>query len=116
MADWRAYMGIVMTRPYLFLESSGPLVFDGLKAVCWFVLMKSNISTPRVTNISPGQLYTFVFTQDATGGHFINWPVNCNNASQIDPAPNSTTVQNFIGNAGGNLDVNISAAWSKGTP
>jgi hypothetical protein len=96
-----------MNRPFLVLDSSGPLVFDGLKAVCWIVHMKSNITSPTVINISPGQLYTFVFTQNATGGYTINWPNNCTNAAPIDPEPNSTSVQNFVGNTGGVLYANI---------
>jgi hypothetical protein len=100
-------------RPYQTLESSGPLLFDGLQAVCWFVHMKSDITSPRVINISPGQLYTFVFGQDGTGGHKMIWPFNCRNAAPIDPTPNSTTVQNFIGNTGGLLEANISPAWAQ---
>lgn len=96
-----------MDRPFLNLDSSGPLLFDGLKAVCWFVHMGSDITAPRVTNIAPGELYTFVFVQDAIGGRIINWPANCINAAPIDPAPNATTIQNFIGNTGGTMFANI---------
>lgn len=96
-----------MNRPYKNLESSGPLLFDGLIAVCWFIHMRSDITSPRVLNISPGQLYTFVFTQDGIGDHTMNWPPNCINAAPIDPEPNSITVQNFIGNTGGILYTNI---------
>jgi hypothetical protein len=106
----------MMNRPYLHLESSGPLLFDGLKAVCWFVHMDSNITSPRITNISPGELYTFVFTQSATGGYVMNWPVNCINAAPIDPAPNSTTIQSFIGDTGAMLYANLPPTGSVGTP
>jgi hypothetical protein len=96
-----------MTRPYQSLSSSGAVTFDGLKAVCWFISMTSSITAPRMVNLAPGQLYTFVFKQDAAGGHTINWPYNCLDAASIDPAPNSTTVQNFIGNTGGILSANL---------
>jgi hypothetical protein len=96
-----------MNRPFQNLASSGTLLFDGLKAVCWFVTMNTDISSPRIINIAPGQLYTFVFAQSATGGHVMNWPANCINAAPIDPAPNSITVQNFVGNTGGLLYTNI---------
>ena len=97
----------MVNRPYQTLGSSGALVFDGLKAVCWFVSMTSDISAPRVINTAPGQLYTFVFTQNDIGGHVMNWPANCTNAAPIDPAPDSTTVQNMIGDTGGVLRANI---------
>jgi hypothetical protein len=102
-----------MNRPFQNLESTGPLLFDGLVAVCWFVHMNSSITSPRVTNISPGQLYTFVFTQDATGGHRMVWPANCINANPINPTPNATTVQNFIGNLGGLLYSNVPSTGKK---
>ena len=96
-----------MNRPFLNLESAGGLLFDGLQAVCWFIHMSSSVTAARVSNSSPGQLYTFVFTQDAKGGHVMNWPANCLNAAAIDPAPNSVTVQNFIGDTGNILRANI---------
>lgn len=96
-----------MNRPFKNIESSSLLTFDGLQAVCFFVHMTSNITSPRIMNISPGELYTFVFTQDAVGGRFINWPANTFNAPPIDPAPNSITVQNFIGNTGGIVYANV---------
>jgi hypothetical protein len=96
-----------MNRPYQNLESASLLLFDGLQAVAWFVHMSANITSPRIANISPGELYTFVFTQNAVGGWVMNWPANTFNTSPINSAPNSTTVQNFIGNTGGLLYANV---------
>lgn len=97
----------MMSRPYQHLVSGGGILFDGLKAVCWFVNMNSDVTNARASNISPGQLYTFVFTQDARGGHVMNWPSNCVNAAAIDPAPNATSVQNFVGNINGAMHANV---------
>jgi hypothetical protein len=97
----------MMNRPFLTLNSSEAILFDGLAAVCWFVNMHSSVSSPRIRNMAPGQLYTFVFTQDAVGGHTMSWPGNCVNAAPIDPAPNATTVQSLIGDLGGILYANI---------
>jgi hypothetical protein len=99
-------------RPYLNLVSSGAMVFDGLQAVCWFVHMQSSVASPRFINIAPGQLYTLVFTQDATGNHSFTWPSNCINAIPLDPAPNAVTTQNVIGMTGSLLYANISGPWS----
>jgi hypothetical protein len=96
-----------MDRTFKNLESSTLLTFDGLQAVAWFVNMTSNITSPRITNVSPGEFYTFVFSQDGKGHHFINWPSNAMNAAPIDPRPNSTTIQHFIGSTGDLLYANI---------
>jgi hypothetical protein len=80
--------------------------------VCWYISMTSDITASRVINISPGQLYSFVFTQNATGNNKMTWPRNCINAAAIDPKPNSTTVQHFVGLTGGNLFANLSPTGS----
>jgi hypothetical protein len=96
-----------MNRPFLNVDSGGTLLFDGLAAVCWFVNMRSTMNTVRITNISPGELYTFVFAQDAAGGHTITWPNNCINAAPIKTQPYAITVQNFVGHTGTTLYANI---------
>lgn len=101
-----------MNRPFLNIESSGAILFDGLAAVCWFVNLRSDVANARVRNISPGQLYTFVITQDATGGHRFAWPSSCVNATTIDPKPNAITVQNFIGLPSDFMTANIAGTWS----
>jgi hypothetical protein len=101
-----------MQRAYLFVESSGPLVFDGLKAVCWFINMSSSITSPRIINVTPGVLYSFVFTQNRVGGHTMNWPGSVINAAQIDPTPLSTTTMTFIADIDSDLYPNISPTWS----
>lgn len=101
-----------MERPYLILESTGPLLFDGLEAVCWLVRMTTNITAPRIINTAPGQVYTFVFTQNGVGGHKIQWPSNCANAAPLDPLPNSTTTVNLVCDLGGILYANILPTWS----
>lgn len=100
-----------MKRPTKRINSGGGILFDGLQAVCWYVNMTSDVTASRVTNIAPGQLYTFVFTQNATGKNRMLWPANCINGAPINPAPNSTSVQHFVGLTGGLLYANIAPAW-----
>lgn len=104
-----------MNRPYQTFDSTQqPLTFDGLQAVCWFIVMRSNVTSSRMMNISPGQLYTFVFTQDNVGGRTFSWPANCIDAAPISPAPNTTTVQNLVGHTGAVLYANIPPTAGKG--
>jgi hypothetical protein len=79
------------------LDSSASMTFDGLLAVVWNVRMVADVDQPpRLQNIIPGCLYTFMFAQAAKPRVF-TWPVNCRNAGQIDMTPGSITTQNFIG-------------------
>ena len=105
-----------MNRPFLNLISGGAILFDGLQAVSWFVHMQSDINSPRMVNISPGEIYVFIFTQDGVGGHRVNWLINCINAASIDPTPNSTTIQTFIGNTVSLLYANVTPSRTRGNP
>jgi hypothetical protein len=87
-------------------------MLDGLAAVCWVINMQNDVLKPRVKNISPGQLYTVIIEQDAAGNHLFTWPPVCRNAARVNPAANSTTVQNFIGFTGGLLLANIPGTWN----
>jgi len=106
-------LAMTMTRPTQNIESGGAILFDGLQAVCWFIHMRSSITEPRIANIAPGQLYSFVFFQDANGNHVMHWPVNCVNAAPIDSAPNTTTVQHFVGLTGGRLYAHIAPTGAR---
>lgn len=90
-------------------DSTIPLVFDCSKAQFFIVLLRSSVTHARVKNITPGVLYTFEFIQQ--GGNSFAWPSACRNATTVDPTPNSTTVQNFIGNTNGYMDANVAGTW-----
>jgi hypothetical protein len=79
------------------------MIFDGTVAECFIISMHQNVSTAKVRNIAPGVLYTFVFHQDARGGHSFLWPAVFRNATDVGRAPGQTSVHNFVGN-GGYLD------------
>jgi hypothetical protein len=102
-----------MDRPYKVIDMTGVAVFDGFEAVTWKVLMRNSASANdvRVKNISPGQLYTFLFEQDGKGGHSFAWPPTVKNGMRINPEPFSVSRQNFIGSTGGVLLANIPGAW-----
>lgn len=46
--------------------------------------------------VSPGNLYTFIVVQDATGGRQVTWAANILNAAPVNPMPNGITVQTFV--------------------
>lgn len=88
-----------MSRPFERVGSTSP-VFDGNLAVCWFINMTNSIEKPRFKNITPGVLYTFVFYQDAVGGHTMTWPEYINNPPMVNPRANAVTTVNLIGMSG----------------
>jgi hypothetical protein len=73
--------------------------------------MVHTVMNARVRNIAPGVLYTMIFHQNGAGGHSFRWPAQCQNAGNIATAAYATTVQNFIGIAGGRMDGNIGPTW-----
>jgi hypothetical protein len=97
----------VRPRPYISLSSSSPIIFDGTLAQCFFVHLHNNVSTAKVKNVAPGVTYTFVFHQDAKGGHVFSWPSACRNPSAVGRNPGQTSVHNYIGNDGGYLDATM---------
>lgn len=105
-----------MNRPIETVSTlSGLVVFDGLRAVAWTVLMKNSVPASGVIfkNIAPGQLYTFIFEQDAEGGHRFEWPQQVRNSMSIDPDPGAVSVQNYVASTGGVLFPNLPGAWGE---
>jgi hypothetical protein len=57
--------------------------------------MTTNVSSSSIVGGVAGAYYTFIFTQDGTGGHTFSWPVNVIDAQAIDTTANSTCQQTF---------------------
>jgi hypothetical protein len=102
-----------MSRPYKVFDSAQPMVFDGNVALCFIVKLHNNVANARVKNIAPGARYTFIIQQGSGGQNTFTWPTECVNAVTVNLMPNSTTVQNFIGNTGGMLFADIPGGWAK---
>jgi len=71
--------------------------FDGARAPSWKITLDEDALGSFLTNLQPGNLYTFIIVQDAVGGHVFAWPTGrVHNAALVDPLPNRTTVQTFV--------------------
>lgn len=57
--------------------------------------MTSNVAGSSMVGGIAGTYYTFIFTQDGTGGHTFSWPANVIDPQAIDTAPNATCAQTF---------------------
>jgi hypothetical protein len=86
--------------------------YDADQYTAFQLLLTTNVTGATITNIIPGNLYTFITTQDATGGHTFNYPAGVVNASPINPTSNSTTTQTFIANSAGVLYPVAAGTWS----
>jgi hypothetical protein len=76
-------------------------VFDGTNFTAFQMTLTGDAPGPSVSNILPGNLYTFIIRQDTVGGHFFAWPTGAapsgvKNGSPIDQTPNALTVQTFV--------------------
>ena len=92
------------------------LLFDGQRQETFVVQFQTSCLNLAMKNVSPGQLYVFVLKQDAKGNHTLTWGSEMRNAMLLDPAPNSVTVQCFIGMPGNFLQANIPGTWTEEAP
>jgi hypothetical protein len=78
----------------------------------FIIRLRTSIQLLNVERVSPGQLYVFVLLQDSEGGHRLTWGANTLNATAINPAPHSITVQCFIGSDDGIMRANAPGTWA----
>lgn len=84
------------------------MVFDGTTYLSFKTTLHGDVTGATSQNMRPGNLYTFLVVQDATGGHSFQWPTNTHNALPVSSLPNTTTVQTFVADENGEL-------WRVGT-
>lgn len=89
---------------YLVVSFSATPVFNAANGVSVFDLtLTGNVTSSTTANLVTGQTVTFIIQQDGTGGRTFVWPTNVKNASPINSAASSISVQSFVVRASGNL-------------
>ena len=83
-------------RTIVQMASAQTTLIDGLKGETFYIRMVTSIEFLQTINLSPGQLYVFVLTQDHIGGHAIAWEPLALNATQPDAEPYSITTVTFV--------------------
>jgi hypothetical protein len=86
--------------------------YDADQYTAFELTLTTDVTGATITNIIPGNLYTFITVQDATGNHAFTYPGEVANASPINQTPNSTTTQTFIANSAGVLYPVAAGTWS----
>jgi hypothetical protein len=93
----------LITNLLLILAAADNMIFDGSASTAFKTTLTANVTQPVFENMASGNLYTFIIVQDGTGGHNFVWPSNVRNATPVDPAANSTTIQTFVADDLGDL-------------
>jgi hypothetical protein len=75
--------------------------FPGDQYHTWGFRLTGDVTSSSLSGIVAGNLYTFLITQDGTGGWAFTWPTLVQGESIVDPEPGSLTVQTFIAIANG---------------
>lgn len=70
--------------------------FPGDQYTAWGITLNGDVTSSTMTGQMGGNLYTFIVTQDATGGWNFVWPVAVLNATPVNPNPRSITIQTFV--------------------
>ena len=90
--------------PQLLVIGYNPTVdFPGDQYTAFQITLQGDVTSSTLTNMVPGNLYTFIIIQDGAGGHRFTWPANVHNGAAADPEASSTTTQTFV--ADENLDL-----------
>jgi len=86
----------ILTNLLQIVPPSNGMVFDGTTYIGFKTTLTGDVTSSVTQNMQPGNLYTFIVVQDATGGHIFTWPATVHNATMVDPLPNTTTIQTFV--------------------
>lgn len=82
--------------PVALGNTSGTPAFNAANANSWTMTLTGNVTASTFVSGVAGMLYTFVITQDGTGGRAFVWPTNFNGASAISPDANASSIQTFF--------------------
>lgn len=81
-------------------------VFNGAAGLTFEFALAGNVlpGAAVFTGAVPGNLYTFILTQDQVGGRTFQWPANIRNGAAVNRIANSLTVQTFVARSDASLD------------
>jgi hypothetical protein len=91
----------LIVNQLLMVPYSPNPVFPGDQALTFGMTLTGDVAGITFTGLAAGNLYTFIITQDSTGGRQFNWGSWAINATQVNPAAGSTTIQTFVAIASG---------------
>ena len=78
-------------------------VFPGDVYTAFKTTLAGNVTHATIQGKIPGNLYTFIIVQNATGGWTFGWPAGVHNSVWVALKPNATTIQTFVCDENGEL-------------
>jgi hypothetical protein len=102
----------LITNQLEIVAPADNMVFDGTAYTAFKTTLASSVTIPSIQNMLPGNLYTFIIVQDATGGHVFDWPATVHNPARVCPTPSSFSVQTFVADDNENLWAIGPGTWS----
>ena len=87
----------------LTILASNDMVFPGGEYTAFYTQLTGDVLLPTIQDMVPGNLYTFIIQQDATGNHQFVWPTNVFNGNTIYNLPSWLTFQTFVCTSTGTL-------------
>lgn len=85
-----------LTNGFLVVAYAPAASFNAASVSAWKMVLNGNVTSASISGARPGQVLTFSWQQDNTGGRTITYPANFGGWAQIDGTPNATTIQSFI--------------------
>ncbi len=85
----------------LIVPPSATPDFPGDQYTAWGIQLNQDVTSSTLSNIVQGNLYTFIITQDATGGWKFTWPSLVLDPVPVNPTPGGATIQTFVAIANG---------------
>jgi hypothetical protein len=108
----------LMPLPPLIVDEILPIpatdlmTFDGSIFTTFKTILHSDVLHATWTNMIPGNLYTFIIVQDATGGWQFTWGTTVHNGTMIKHDPDAQTIQTFVADTDGQLYAISGGAYS----
>jgi hypothetical protein len=65
--------------------------------------LTGNVNSSAILNVTPGQIITFIITQDGVGGRTFVWPANALGGTIVNPDVNGVTTQSYVVRSNGTL-------------
>jgi hypothetical protein len=87
----------------LVVPASDTMIFSGQVFTTFKTTLHGDVLHATFPEMIPGNLYTFIILQDATGGWLFNWGATVHNGTMINLAANSQTTQTFVSDVDGQL-------------
>ncbi len=94
---------LILNAGYEALSFTATPTWNAASNSTFAMTLTGNVTGQTITGPTAGQLITFIWTQDGTGGRTVAYPSTVKGAAAIYAAANSTTTQTFRADASGNL-------------